>query len=121
MEGFVMAIGWAAIIYFVVYVVGSVAESSNEQKRKSIGNHIYLSNTAHRVAARNIYFQSDDEDIKQEVKSYAQRYLGGWALLELEMTDENYRRMYSTREAESEIEKRGTPLIIKDGEIESTW
>ena len=121
MEGFVMAIGWAAIIYFFIYVGGSIAESSKEQQTKVASERINITNAAYRVAARNIYFKSDDEAIKEKVKFYAHQYLGGWGLLELDMSDEEYRTQYSTHEAESEIQKRGAPLIIKDGEIESLW
>ena len=121
MEGFVMAIGWAAIIFFIIYVGGSIAESNKEQEIKKASDHIYLINTAYRLAARKLYFQSDDEEIKEKIKFYAQQYLGGWGLLELEMSDEMYRREYSTYAAENEIEKRGWPLIIQDGEIESLW
>ena len=121
MEGFVMAIGLAAIIFFFIYIGGSIAESSKEQELKVAGERINLTNTAYRVAARKIYFQTDDEEIKEKIKFYAHQYLGGWGLLELDMTDEEYRKQYTTYNAEKEIEKRGPPLIVQNGEIESLW
>lgn len=121
MEGFVMAIGLAAIIYFVIYVGGSIAESNKDQEIKLASTKINVTNAAYRVAARKIYFQTDDEKIKEKVKFYAHQYLGGWGLLELEMSDEEYRTQYKTLEAEKQIEIKGSPLVIQDEEIESLW
>jgi hypothetical protein len=75
----------------------------------------------YRLAARKIYFENDDDGIREKVKAYANMYLSGWALLELDMSDEAYRIEYDTYQAEQQIKKEGLPLVLVDGELVPTW
>ncbi len=121
MDGLVMFIGWTTIIIGLIFALGSLAERSSRAKFEATGEKIEFTNMTYRLAARKIYFDTSDENIREKVKSYANMYLSGWTFLELDMSDEEYREKHDTYLAEQIIMNEGYPPVLVDEEIVPTW
>lgn len=90
MNEFATLVGWIVIIGFILFVIGSVAESIKNEKNKELENRLNIKMSTYRIAARHIYQHTSDPIIQEKVKRYANEYLYGWASLELEMSDEEF-------------------------------
>lgn len=124
MNEFATSIGWLVIIFFIIYVVGSLVESINKQKSRKNEDRMNIKFTAYKIAARRIYQQTTDSEIREKVKSYANIYLNGWAMLDLDLSNEEFRSKYSelkTYEAEEQIKKLGYPLSLEEGKLKTRW
>lgn len=122
MNEFAANIGWIVIIVAVILAIGRFAGEIDKEKQNKNGGEYYKKIISYRIAARQIYQQSDDPAVREEVKHYAQQYLGGWSLLDLDITDNEFRTKYSdAHEAEAQIKIRGRPLGLVDGALKPRW
>lgn len=124
MNELVTLVGWVTIIVGAIYILGSLAEASNKQKIERAEEIVSQKFLAYRIAARRIYFQSNDPFIQEKVKKYANDYLGGWALLYLDLPEQEFRSKNASAglyEAEEQIRAKGYPLELVNNELEPRW
>jgi hypothetical protein len=125
MNEFAAAVGWMVIAGSVIYLLGSLAESSQKKKLQDAENHVDAMNLAYRIALRRICSQSDDPDSVRIVKNWTMgSAIGGWAYLRLDHSEDEFRQGYSStvlQEADEQIKQRGYPLYLEGGEIKRRW
>lgn len=117
MDELARSIGWWVIIGGLIYVVGKFVISQGEAKQKDKEMILSVADHKRRLAYRRIWQSTNDPHIHGEVKFQ----YGPWALLELELTDEEYDRKMSASEAYRQalrrIKEEGYVCSLQDGKI----
>jgi len=117
-------IGWIVIIVFAIFVVNYFVSAIKQQEQIKAGELRCIRDSAYRIAARRIYFSTEDAAIREQVKAYANSSLYGWAMLDLDLSDERFlssNAKLGSYEASALIIKQGYPLEFEEGKIKQCW
>lgn len=124
--GFLTSANIGIIAFFIGLFMAHVFNEQKQDRERAFNKRIDLFSMGARLSLRKIYFGTDDEEIKSEVKHVAMTtpFIYGWASLYLDLTDYEFRSKCESEgegmiyiEAITKIETDGPPLLLEGKKI----
>jgi len=124
--GFMINATVGAIIFFGGIFVAYVLNEQKQDKQRTLDRRLSLYTMGAKLTLRKIYLETDDDEIKSQVKQFAMQspLIHGWASLDLNLSDVEFKGKCESEgqsllylEALRKIETDGAPLVLEEKKI----